>query len=223
MTEHNAGRDQYYEALLQTSPAAIVTIDLNDVVTAWNPAAERLFGYTRDEAIGRNVESLIAYTDDLRQDGMELNARVRAGEDMQLVTRRLRKDGTLVDVHVVASVIRADGEPLAYYAIYSDVGELQRQRRYYESLLETSPSAVAIVDMEGIITSWNPAAERVFGYTRGEAIGRNLDSLLAGVEPNDSLTLVSVGLVLTVAGILGSATPALRAANVDPVIALRHE
>jgi PAS domain S-box-containing protein len=171
--------DQYYESLLQTSPNAIVTIDLNDNVTAWNPAAERLFGYTRDEAIGRNIESLIAYREDLREEGTEWNARVRAGEDMQRITRRLSKDGALVDVHIVASAIRVGGDPVAHYAIYTDIGELQRQRRYYESLLETSPSAIATVDLDGVITSWNPAAERLFGYTRGEAMGRVLDELVA--------------------------------------------
>jgi PAS domain S-box-containing protein len=182
VSDRVARQDPYYESLLQTSPSAILTVDLNDTVTAWNPAAERLFGYTRKEAVGRNVESLIAYREDLRREGAEWNRRVRAGEDMQRITRRLRKDGTLVDVHVVASVIRVDGKPVAYYAIYTDIGEPQRQRRYYESLLETSPSAIAIVDMDGIITSWNPAAERLFGYTRDEAMGRNLDSMFVGRE-----------------------------------------
>ena len=50
---------------------------------------------------------------------------------------------------------------------------------YYESLLERSPSAIAIVDMDDVVTSWNPAAERLFGYSRDEAMGRKIDSLVA--------------------------------------------
>ena len=169
---------RYYESLLETSPSAIMIVDLDGVVTSWNPAAERLLGYTRDEALGRNIDDLVADHDEIRDEARRVSERARAGEEVHLVTRRTRKDGTFIDVAVVASAIFVGGEPVGYYAIYNDIGEVQRERRYYESLLETSPSAIVTVDMEGTVTSWNPAAERLFGYTNDEVEGVFLDSVI---------------------------------------------
>ena len=63
-----AQQPQFFESLLEISPVAIVTADLNATVTSWNPAAEKLFGYTSAEAIGRGVDDLIARRDDVRRD-----------------------------------------------------------------------------------------------------------------------------------------------------------
>ena len=71
------------------------------------------------------------------------------------------------------------GEVVAKHAFYHDVTELQDQKRYFESLLETSPTAIVITDLDSRIVSWNPAAERLFGFTAEEAIGRATDDLVA--------------------------------------------
>jgi PAS domain S-box-containing protein len=174
--------DGYYESLVETSPSAIVTVDLEGMVTSWNPAAEHLFGHTSDEAIGQNLDRLIAPRADLHEEADEISRRTADGESVRAVTRRRRKDGALVDVDVVSAPIFVDGRQVAYYAIYTDIGELQHQRRYYESLLENSPSAIVTVDAEGTITSWNPGAERLFGHGRDEVVGQNLDLLIAPGE-----------------------------------------
>jgi PAS domain S-box-containing protein len=170
---------QYYESLLETSPSAVMTVDLQGVVTSWNPAAERLLGYSRDEAIGRDIDELVANRPELRDEANEVSRQARAGDQVHLVTKRTRKDGSFVDVDIVASAITIDGETVGFYAIYSDVTELQRQKQYYASLLEISPTAITTVDVNDTVTSWNAAAEELFGYTRTEAIGKNIDDLLA--------------------------------------------
>ncbi|HSK17138.1 MAG TPA: PAS domain S-box protein [Gaiellaceae bacterium] len=170
---------QYYQSLLELSPTAIVTVDSEANVTSWNPAAERLFGYTRDEAIGRNVDDLVARSPEVRAEAEDVNRQAAGREQIHLVTRRTRKDGTLVDVDVVAAPIVVGGEPVATFAIYHDVSELQRQKQYLSSLLEVSPTAIVTIDRDANVTSWNPAAERLFGYTREEALGRNVDELVA--------------------------------------------
>jgi PAS domain S-box-containing protein len=175
----SARPEGYYESLLETSPSAIAIVDMTGVVTSWNPAAERLFGYSRDEVMGREIDSLVASPPDLYSEAVEVSGRARAGEEVHLVTRRMRKDGTLVDVDVVACAIFVDGEQVGYYGIFTDIGELQRQRRYYEALFDSSPTAIIAVDMDQTVTSWNPACERLFGYTRHEAIGRDIDELVA--------------------------------------------
>jgi PAS domain S-box-containing protein len=170
---------QYYESLVETSPAAIMTVDMDATVTSWNPAAERLLGYTREEAIGRNIDELVAKGSDLRGEAEEISRKAGRGEPVHVVARRTRKDGSLVDVDVVAAPIFVAGEQVGLYAIYSDISELQRQKQYYESLLESSPSAIVTVDLDATVRSWNTAAEELFGYTSEEAVGRNLDELVA--------------------------------------------
>jgi PAS domain S-box-containing protein len=169
---------QYYESLLEISPTAIITVDLDARVTSWNPAAEKLFGYTRDEAVGSSVDKLVAAAEELRAEATEVNRLGSQGE-VELITRRTRKDGSLVDVHVLVAPVFLDGELVGRYGIYHDISELQRQKQHLQSLLENSPTAIAAVDLRDTITAWNPAAEKLFGYTRQEAIGRNIDELVA--------------------------------------------
>jgi PAS domain S-box-containing protein len=170
---------RYYESLLEMSPAAIMTVDLDAIVTSWNPAAERLLGYTREEAIGRSIDDLVANNDEVRDQAKDVSHQAALGRQVHLVTRRTRKDGSLVDVDVVAAPIVVGGEQVAYYAMYSDISELQEQKRYFESLLEISPAAIVVTNLESKVVSWNPGAEKVFGYPAGEAIGSLLDDLVA--------------------------------------------
>jgi PAS domain S-box-containing protein len=170
---------QYLESLLEISPVAVVTLDLDEHVTSWNPAAEALFGYRETEALGRTIEELILRTEALAQEGASIMDDAMSEGRAHRVTRRMRKDGALVDVDMIVVPIRSDGETIGSYAIYHDVSELQRQKHHLQSLLENSPTAIAELDLADMIVAWNPAAETLFGYTRQEAIGRNIDDLVA--------------------------------------------
>jgi PAS domain S-box-containing protein len=170
---------QYNESLLEVSPAAIVTIDLNDNVASWNPAAEQLFGYTREEALGRNLNDLVANDPTLHSEAVRVNRDVESGDQIHMTTRRTRKDGSLVEVDILAAPISVGSELVGMYAIYHDVSELQRQKRYFEALVLNDPVAVVIVDSDVTVKLWNPAAEKLFGYRKEEALGRNLDELIA--------------------------------------------
>ena len=172
ITELNRQR-RFLEALLEVSPEAIVTTDLDDTVTSWNPSAERLFGYTAEEAIGHDIDELVSRRADLYAEGKELNRGAMESPMAHLVTQRTRKDGSLVDVDIVGGPVTVGGELVAKHVFYHDISELQEQKRYFESLLEISPTAIVITDLESKITSWNPAAERLFGFTRGG--GRRAD------------------------------------------------
>jgi len=169
---------RYYESLIEVSPTAIITTDADMKVTSWNPAAERLFGYSVAEAIGRHIDSLVADNEEIRDEAGTVNVDVLGGP-LSKVSRRTRKGGSLVDVAIRAAPILIDGRQAGLYAFYDDVTDLVRQRRYYESLLEISPVAVIMGDLNGLVTSWNPAAERLFGYTAEEAIGTHIDDLVA--------------------------------------------
>ena len=116
---------------MEFSPTAIVTCDPGFLVTAWNPAAERLFGWTREEALGRHIDDLVAQHDAVRDEAASLNDRVLEGPT-EIVTRRARKDGSLVDVAIRSVPIVIDGELVGAFALYEDVGELVRQRRFFD-------------------------------------------------------------------------------------------
>ncbi|HEX8099618.1 MAG TPA: PAS domain S-box protein, partial [Actinomycetota bacterium] len=170
---------RYYESLLETSPTAIITVDMTGTVTSWNPAAERLLGYSRDEALGRDVDELVANRPDLQEEAARITEEASAGKQLHYVTKRTRKDGTLVDVDAVAAPIYVGGQTVGFYAMYSDISELQEQRRFFQALLDISPAAVVVQDFDGTIRSWSLGAEQVFGYTAEEAIGQNIDQLVA--------------------------------------------
>jgi PAS domain S-box-containing protein len=173
---------RYFQQLLDISPAAIVVTDLDTNVVSWNPAAENLFGYPAEEAIGRALDDLVATRPDLHDEAVRYSQAAVAGDMVRAVARRTRKDGSLVDVLMVSAPVVLGEKRGGFVAIYQDIGEVERQRRYYETLVESSPVAVALLDPDARVTSWNPAAERLFGYTAEEAIGRNIDDLVATTE-----------------------------------------
>ena len=77
------------------SPVAVVLVDTENIVTSWNPAAERLFGYTADEAIGQYVVDLVAKDPSLIEDAEENSRKVREGNPVHAFTLRSRKDGKM--------------------------------------------------------------------------------------------------------------------------------
>jgi PAS domain S-box-containing protein len=170
---------QYVESLLEISPVAIVTLDLEERVKSWNPAAEALFGYPEAEAVGRTIEELVLPTEALARVGASIMEQAMTEGSAHRITRRMRKDGALVDVEMIVVPIRSNGKAIGSFAIYHDVSELQRQKHHLQSLLENSPTAIVELDLADTIIAWNPAAETLFGYTRQEAIGRNIDDLVA--------------------------------------------
>lgn len=169
---------QYYETLVEASPTAIVACDPQLNIMSWNPAAERLFGYAQAEALGRHIDELVARHESIRAEAAAVNERVFE-EPVRLVTRRTRKDGSLVDVVIRSVPITIDDRSVGAFTLYEDVGELVRQRRFFESLVEQSPAAIVMIDDLINVTLWNPGAEHLFGYPAAEAIGQNLDDLIA--------------------------------------------
>src|SRR5207249_1895493 len=101
------------------------------------------------------------------------------GERVDALARRTRKDGSLVDVQMVSAPVVVNENRLGYVVIYHDISELQRQRRFFEALFESSPVAIALLDLDGKVTAWNPTAAELFGYSAAEAVGRNIDDLVA--------------------------------------------
>jgi PAS domain S-box-containing protein len=154
LTIHNARlfheiqrQKQYSEALVETSPVAITTLNLQGTVMGWNPGAERLFGYTPAEAIGRPVDELVA-TAEIRDDVRANMSQTVQGGRVHAITRRARKGGTLVDVEITSVPVVVDGAHVGVIAIYHDITELLRARRDAETANEAKSAFLATMSHE---------------------------------------------------------------------------
>jgi diguanylate cyclase (GGDEF)-like protein/PAS domain S-box-containing protein len=163
-------------ASMRFSGDPIISATPDGIITSWNPSAERLFGYTSEEIIGQ--PGIVLSPKNLVDETGAVMARVRAGEVVDnLESFRVRKDGTVFPVSVTVAPIRNEaGAVIGTTAIPRDVTE---QRRAFEAaqqmaaIIENSGEAIMGGTLDGIITSWNPAAERLFGYTRHEIVGQH--------------------------------------------------
>lgn len=116
---------QYYELLVNNSPVAIVTHDLEDRIVDCNPAFENLFQYSKREAIGSNTDLLIS-PPEMAQEAQMMTEMVRKGGKAQAITQRKRKDGTLVDVEVYGLPVILGGKQVGSLGLYHDVSDLVR-------------------------------------------------------------------------------------------------
>jgi PAS domain S-box-containing protein len=114
---------EYYETLVRNSPFAIVTLSLEQRIVASNPAFERIFGYTQQEVIGHEIDQLIS-PPDLVSESQSLSDSVLSGQVVHKVTRRMRKDGSLVDVEVYGIPVVLWGKQIGLLALYHDVSQL---------------------------------------------------------------------------------------------------
>ena len=138
---------QYFEALVEISPAAVVTMDRREIVSGWNPAATRLFGYLPDEAIGRHIDDLLFGSEE-RSEGRATTRLADETGRAQLIAQRRRKDGEPVDVEIFMVPLVVDGEHAGYYAIYHDITELQAARREADAANEAKGTFLASMSHE---------------------------------------------------------------------------
>jgi PAS domain S-box-containing protein len=125
---------QHYAAIVESSDDAIVSKDLDGVITSWNRGAQRLFGYTAEEAIGRSVTMIIPI--DRHDEEPIILERVRRDESHHYETVRQRKDGSLVDISLTVSPIKDEkGEIVGASKIARDFTQLKRARERQELLL----------------------------------------------------------------------------------------
>ena len=167
----------YLAAIIESSDDAIIGKTLKSVITSWNKAAELMFGYTAAEAIGQLIYLIIP--EGRRGEEAEILERLRRGERIEhFETVRRKKDGTLVDVSLTISPIKdAKGNVIGASKIARDITfrkGAERASARLAAIVQSSDDAIVSKTLDGIITSWNRAAEKMFGYTAEEAIGRQV-------------------------------------------------
>jgi PAS domain S-box-containing protein len=146
---HEIGQQkQYFESLVDISPVAVVTMDRDEVVSGWNPAAEHLFGYSAQDAIGRTIDSLVIKSSEYADEGEAIVREAMEQGRAHLMTRRMRADGKFVEVEIDIVPLVVDGDHQGYYAIYHDVTELQEARRSADAANEAKSAFLATMSHE---------------------------------------------------------------------------
>jgi PAS domain S-box-containing protein len=166
-------------AVVESSDDAIVSKDLNGIVRSWNKGAERIFGYTAEEIVGTPIDRLIP--PERPNEEPAILERIRNGERIDhYETTRVRKDGARIDVSVTISPIRdAEGAIIGASKVARDITAQKQatvQASRLAAIVESSDDAIVSKDLNGIVTSWNKGAERIFGYTAEEMIGQSITS-----------------------------------------------
>ena len=164
-------------AIIDSSDDAIISKDLNGTVRSWNRSAERIFGYKAEEIIGKPISVL--FPPDRLEEETEILSRLQKGERVEhFETVRMRKDGTAVTVAVTISPIHnSEGQVVGASKIARDITQNSELEGKYRAIIASSDDAIVSKDLNGIVQSWNQAAERMFGYTAAEMIGKSITVL----------------------------------------------
>ncbi|HEX8846467.1 MAG TPA: PAS domain S-box protein [Pyrinomonadaceae bacterium] len=173
-------------AIIESADDAIISKTLEGIITSWNKGAERIFGYTAEEAIGQPVTILIPA--DHQEEEPSILARLKKGERIEhYETVRVRKDGTLVNISLTVSPIRnQDGKIIGASKIARDITEHKRAQemlRQQAEVIRQAYDAIFLRNSANAITLWNRGAERTYGYTQEEALGRSPHELLKTEPP----------------------------------------
>jgi two-component system sensor kinase FixL len=175
------------QSIFQSAVDGIIVIDHKGVVKAFNPAAERLFGYRAAEVLGQNVKVLMPSPDREQHDRYIANY-LETGIPRIIGTGRevrgRRRDGSTFPLHLSVGQMEIDGQP-AFTGILHDLSRrveieeaLRKSEERVRSIVESAVDAIIVIDERGAIQAFNPSAERLFGYRLSEVLGRNVNMLM---------------------------------------------
>ncbi len=187
--DHFAARERLFSAAVESSNDAIVTRSLDGIITGWNPAAERLFGYSAEEAVGKNMNLIVPR--DRKPEVQDALHRISIGERIEHhETVRRRKDGTLVEVALsIAPIKTPSGQIVGASTIARDITErkrteqaLRQQTEERRRIFESSQDLILVLDSRGMLVQVSPSCEAILGYSPEEMIGRSANEF---VHPDD--------------------------------------
>lgn len=169
-------------SIVDSSEDAILSKTMEGIITSWNSGAETLYGYTADEVLGKHVSILTP--DDQPDEIPQIMRRLAKGEVIgHYETLRKRKNGSLIDVALTISPMRdAKGNIVGASAVARNITlekRLRAERQFLALIVEGSDDAIYSKDLNGIVLSWNPGAQKIFGYTPEEIIGKPVSMLTA--------------------------------------------
>lgn len=191
------------DAIFTASPDALLAIDYEGLITDWNPAAEALFGYRADEVIGKSTD--ILRPDEDQDDGLEMKRQLRRGKSLRRhEVRRLAKDGSELEVNLTAVPFQdAETNLIGAAVFYRDIAEeratqrqLENSEQRFRGAFDNAPIGMSLVAPDGRWVDVNQALCDILGYTRGELLATDFQSLTHA----DDLALSTDMVAKTLAG-----------------------
>ena len=175
------------QSIFDSAVDGIIVIDSRGLIKAFNPAAERLFGYTAADLLGQNI-NLLMPSPDREQHDRYISNYLQTGVPKIIGTGRevrgRRRDGSTFPLHLSVGRMEIDGEP-AFTGILHDLSRrieiedaLRKSEERLRSIVESAVDAIVVIDDRGLIQAFNPSAERLFGYTISDVLGRNVNMLM---------------------------------------------
>jgi PAS domain S-box-containing protein len=180
--------------LVASSDDAIIGGDTSSLITTWNLAAQRLFGYKAEEVVGRNISFLIPPD---RLDELEaVLGRVAQGAAAQNYdTKRIHKDGSLMDIAMTVSPIKDPGGTIiGTSTIQRNITERKRTETVIAemaAIVDSSNDAIIGKSLDGVITTWNRGAEHIYGYKADEMIGKSFSLLVPPGHPDEVSQIIA--------------------------------
>jgi PAS domain S-box-containing protein len=168
-------------ALVESSDDAIISEGMDGTIESWNRAAQRLFGYSAEEAIGRPVDLIVPPEQRSRDRELVAGLRTGAGSGSVETVALTRAGARLIISLAVSPVLTPQGEMIGISRIVRDISRqkrLEREALHLAAIVASSDDAIVSKDLNGIVQTWNNAAERMFGYTPDEIIGRPITTII---------------------------------------------
>ncbi len=172
--------------ILEVSQDAYVSINADGLVEEWNPAAERLFGWVREEAVGADLSKLIVPDEhrDAHRRGLdrvrETGRSVLAGQRLELPA--VDRNGRTFPVEFTLQATNMAGGRPVFHAFLHDISDrrtTEEQLRRQAELIDAAPAAIIVRDPDGTIRFWNQGAEQMYGWPATAALGRDIHRLLS--------------------------------------------
>ena len=172
-------------AIIEASDDAIIGTSADGFVTSWNPAAELMFGVTAAEAVGQPVSDLSSAflppgTQDFIPDIVERVMASKRGERHEL--GMVRRDGVPITISfAISPVVDGSGNVTGSATVLRDVTaqrSAQDAQAHLAAIVQSAGVAIAGNSLTGLVTSWNPGAERLYGYTASEMIGQPISTIV---------------------------------------------
>ena len=187
--DYHGERERLFSAVVESSNDAIVTKSLDGIITAWNRAAEQLFGYAAAEVVGKHIRTIVP--PERRDEMYNILERIGRGETIDAYeTERLRKNGSVVEVMLTVFPLRSgSGEIIGASEIARDLTESKRTQRELsreieerQRIFETSQDLILVTDPIGTFVQVSPSAMAIVGYQPEEMVGH---SAVEFIHPDD--------------------------------------
>jgi PAS domain S-box-containing protein len=167
-------------SIVESSDDAIIGKDLAGTILSWNIGAETVYGYTAEEAVGQSINLLVPQG--RLDEEQQILERIRAGQRVRpFDTVRVCKGGRHIAVSLTISPVWEEGRIVGASHIARDISGrklLEAANARLAAIVESSEDSIISKDLDGTVETWNAGAERIYGYSAEEAIGRNIAFLL---------------------------------------------